>query len=293
MLGMCPCCGDPLCDGSCCMWAIERPVVTRDALSLLSLLVRGARLIGHLPRGATHWNALPLITRDQANDGTSVLGQLRAESRGVQRSGVFRCHKSVRGTAWASGALLTVLVSACGASPATLHHVAGARNSRAAENSAISARRLASGTRRVAPAGLTRAERIAIIHAPHPYLRKYCIGPIGVLGARHTTLGARRVIVAQADCRDGTTGSPLETAVYGRGAGTWRQLYRLDSGRTIERRRVSIAALESFSARHHRVLLRYGGYTRRDPVCCPSRAYHRIFHVYLKRYTEGPLVRDS
>lgn len=140
---------------------------------------------------------------------------------------------------------------------------------------------------------LTHAQRTAIIHAPHPYLHKHCVGPIGVLAARRTTLGTRRVIVAQADCRHGTTGSPLETAVYGRRHGTWAQFYRLDSGRPIERGRVSIGALESFSAHHHRVVLRYGGYTRRDPVCCPSRTYHRIFHIYWKRFTRGPLVRDS
>jgi hypothetical protein len=142
------------------------------------------------------------------------------------------------------------------------------------------------------PITLTRAQRRAIIRAPHPYLRKECDRPIGVLTAHRTSFGTHRVIVAQADCRNATSGSPLETAAYAWRKGAFRQLYRLDSGRTIARPRVAIEAL-LFSVHHRRAVIRYGGFTRRDPLCCPSRTYHRTLHLYWRHFTQGPLVRDS
>lgn len=150
----------------------------------------------------------------------------------------------------------------------------------------------ASGVGRNRPITLTGAQRRAIIRAPHPYLRQHCPARLGVLIAQRTTFGTHRVIVAEADCRYGTTGSPLDIATYARRDGRLRQLYRLYSGRSIHRSRVIISAL-SFSARHRRVVVRYGGFTRKDPVCCPSRIYHRVFHLYWRRFTEGRLVRDS
>jgi hypothetical protein len=139
---------------------------------------------------------------------------------------------------------------------------------------------------------LTDAQRRAIIRAPHPYLRQHCPGRLEVLTAQRTTFGTHRVIVAEADCRNGTTGSPLDIAAYARRDGRLRQLYRLYSGRSIHRSRVIISAL-SFSAHHRRIVVRYGGFTRKDPVCCPSRTYHRVFHLYWRRFTESRLVRDS
>lgn len=99
----------------------------------------------------------------------------------------------------------------------------------------------ASGVGRNRPITLTGAQRRAIIRAPHPYLRQHCPARLGVLIAQRTTFGTHRVIVAEADCRYGTTGSPLDIATYARRDGRLRQLYRLYSGRSIHRSRVMIS----------------------------------------------------
>jgi hypothetical protein len=139
---------------------------------------------------------------------------------------------------------------------------------------------------------LSSAQRRAIVHAPHPYLDEVCWGqPIGIVAARRTTIGRHRVIVAQASCRYGTTGSPQDTAVYGKRSRHWTQLYRLDSGRSIERTHVTIASI-SFSVRGQRVVVRFGGFQRADPVCCPSRKYHRVYHLRWRGFTRGDLIRD-
>lgn len=138
---------------------------------------------------------------------------------------------------------------------------------------------------------LTRAERRAIVAAPHPWLRKVCPKSIGItsFGASRTIVAGRSVIIAQPNCQ-GTTGTTTETSVYASRRGRLHQLYRLVSGRDIERGRWSIAAL-SYTVHGRRVDMRYGGFRRTDPVCCPSRHYHRTFRLFPHRFVRGPLIR--
>jgi hypothetical protein len=145
----------------------------------------------------------------------------------------------------------------------------------------------------VSPTSLTTAERDAVRHAPHPYVRSQCDRGVAVLFARRTTVGARHVIIAQVECRGSTSGAPVETAVYGRRDQKWHQLYRLDSGRSRQRRPYSIAASETFRVHGRRLVLPYQGYRATDPLCCASRTYHRVFHLAWTSFTRGKLIRDS
>jgi hypothetical protein len=138
---------------------------------------------------------------------------------------------------------------------------------------------------------LTHAQRRAIVRAPHPYLRSTC-GPVLALSARRTTIGSRRVLVAQTQCKYGTAGSPLELAVYARRDGHLRQLYRLNSGRAVHRGRFFITSGAKYTAHGRRVVLHYDGYGPKDAMCCPSRSYHRVFHLGPATFTHGRLVRD-
>jgi hypothetical protein len=141
------------------------------------------------------------------------------------------------------------------------------------------------------PISLSAEQKREIIHAPHPYLAETCLRGVDVLVARRAKAGAGRVIVAMADCRAATSGTPLETAVYARRDGALTQLYRLDAGRPIRRAHVSIEAI-SFRVRGDRAVVRYGGYEQGDPLCCASRSYHLVFRLHRNGFTRGALVRD-
>ncbi len=145
----------------------------------------------------------------------------------------------------------------------------------------------------VPPERLTTAQRHAIRHAEHPYVRSQCDRGVAVLFARRTSIGTRRVIVAQVECKTSTSGAPVETAVYGRRGHEWRQLYRLDSGQALQRGHYSIAASETFRVQERRLGLGYQGYRDTDPLCCPSRRYHRVFHLGWESFTRGRLIRDN
>jgi len=145
------------------------------------------------------------------------------------------------------------------------------------------------------PTWLTSTERTAIRHAPHPYLRTQCVNhnPIVVRVARRTTIGTHHVIVAQVMCKYGTSGAPVETSVYGHRDGAWHELYRLESGRVVQRPRYWITAVQSLRLHGRRVVLPYDGYRASDALCCPSRRYHRVFHLRWGSFTRGALVRDN
>jgi hypothetical protein len=145
------------------------------------------------------------------------------------------------------------------------------------------------------PKWLSTTQRHAIRHAPHPYLRSQCgtDNPVAVRLARRTTIGTHHVIVAQVECRFGTAGAPVETGVYGLRNHRWRQLYRLESGRAVQRGRFRIVTFEGARVHGRTVVLPYEGYLAKDALCCPSRTYHRAFHLRWSSFTRGQLIRDK
>lgn len=139
---------------------------------------------------------------------------------------------------------------------------------------------------------LTAAQIRAISHTRHPYLTRHCYGPIGAFPTALTTeVAGRRVLIATADCRNGTTGSPTDVAVYAPRNGQLRQLYLLDSGTPQHRGRLEIT--ESYlTVNGTTATIHYGGQAPSSPVCCDTRSYHRVFHLGTHKATPGPLIRD-
>lgn len=140
---------------------------------------------------------------------------------------------------------------------------------------------------------LSSAQRAAIRRAPHPYLRRVCPSGVSVIAAYRIRAVSRHLVVAQVGCRQASSGSPIETAVYRPRGRHLRQVYRLDEGGTVQRGRFSIAADGGLRTHAHRVVMGYAGYRDTDAVCCPSRTYHRVFTLTTSTFHKGALVRNS
>ena len=147
----------------------------------------------------------------------------------------------------------------------------------------------------VPPERLTTAQRHAIRHAEHPYVRSQRDRGVAVLFARRTSIGTRRVIVAQVECKTSTSGAPVETAVYGRRGDEWCQLYRLDSGQALQRGHYSIAASETFRVARAAARARVLGLPRHGSVvlsvpAVPPRVPPRLGVVHSGTTHPGQLT---
>lgn len=139
---------------------------------------------------------------------------------------------------------------------------------------------------------LTGRQLRAVIHARHPYLHRHCFGPVGAdSSALTTTVAGRRVLIATADCRNGTTGSPTDIALYAAVSGHLQQLYLLDSGSPLQRGRLSVTE-RYVTVRGATAVVHYGGLAPGHPLCCASRSYHRVFRLRWRGADAGPLVKD-
>lgn len=135
--------------------------------------------------------------------------------------------------------------------------------------------------------GLSASVRLAIKHSQHHYLRTICHYGLQIESwFRTRTAAGRRVIVAEVTCSGGTGDSPLDVGVYGRHG---RERYLTDTGRGLryDHRRVLPLSIGRYGA--HGLVVHYGGYTRRDAVCCPSRLYIRKDRIRWSSYHRGAL----